>query len=202
MRYKPPLQYYIQILSKCFLGFFVTFLIMIPLSFGLEENSWRDLFLECIEGDCENGKGTMNYYSTQKYVGEFKDGKRHGQGTLYLPLHRKLSGKWRDDAIIEGTATLSDSTRYTGTWQYGYRHGKGELTYPDGRKYIGEFHAGNKHGQGKMIYPDGRVYTGEYKEGNRTGFGTMTYPDGKKISGRFLDGEYVGPRKKSQNVPE
>ena len=88
MRYKPPLRYYVQIISKCFLRFFVAFFILIPLSFGLEENSWKDLFLECIEGDCENGKGMMIYYSTQKYVGEFKDGKRHGQGTLSSPLQR------------------------------------------------------------------------------------------------------------------
>jgi hypothetical protein len=165
---------------------------MIPLSFGLEENSWKDLFLECIEGDCENGKGTMIYYSTQKYVGEFKDGKRHGQGTLYLPLYREISGKWRDDAIIEGSATLSDGTRYTGGWQFGYRHGNGRLTYPDGREYIGEFHDGQKHGLGTMKYPDGRIYIGEFWRGHRTGFGTMTYPSGKNFTGRFLDGKFVG----------
>jgi hypothetical protein len=74
----------------------------------------------------------MIYYSTQKYVGEFKDGQRHGQGTLYLPLQREMSGRWANDAIIEGSAILSDGTRYTGGWQFGYRHGKGKLTYPDG----------------------------------------------------------------------
>ena len=84
--------------------------------------------------------------------------------------------------------------------EFGYRHGKGELLYPDGRKYIGEFHAGNKHGQGTMIYPDGRVYTGEYKEGKRSGYGTMTYPGGKKITGQFLDSKYVGPGQKWYSV--
>jgi hypothetical protein len=78
----------------------------------------------------------MIHYSTQKYVGEFKDGKRHGQGTLYLPLDRTLRGTWRNDEIVQGTATLSDGTRYTGTWEFGYRQGKGELTYPDGRKSL------------------------------------------------------------------
>lgn len=163
---------------------------------AFEAKNWDKLYLECIEGNCVNGKGTMKYYSSQKYIGEFKDGKRNGQGTLYLPLHIVLTGTWRNDEIVEGTATFSDGTRYTGTWQYGYRHGKGELIYPDGRKYSGQFHAGNKHGQGNMIYPDGRVYTGEFKQGKRTGFGTMTYPDGKKVSGRFLDGNYLGPDKK------
>ena len=192
MRYKPPLRYYIQIVSKIFLGLMMPFFILIPLSYGIEEDSWKELYLECIEGDCENGKGTMIYYSTQKYVGEFKAGKRHGQGTLDLPLHIKIKGKWRDDVITEGSATLSDGSRYTGRWQYGYRHGNGRLTYPDGREYVGEFHGGQKHGKGIMKYPDGRIYTGEFMRGQRTGFGTMTYPSGQKITGQFLDGKFVG----------
>ena len=39
-------------------------------------------FAECIEGDCINGYGTFTWASGNKYVGEHKDGKGHGQGTL------------------------------------------------------------------------------------------------------------------------
>jgi hypothetical protein len=166
------------------------FILISPL-YGFDEPSFKELYHECIEGNCVSGTGTMIYYSTQKYVGEFKDGKRHGQGTLYLPLDRTPRGTWRNDEIVQGTATLSDGTRYTGTWAFGYRQGKGELTYPDGRKYVGEFHGGSKHGQGTMIYPDGRVYTGEFREGKRTGYGTVTHPNGRKITGRFSDGKYI-----------
>lgn len=35
----------------------------------------------CLDGNCENGKGTKTWESGNKYVGEFKDGKMHGQGT-------------------------------------------------------------------------------------------------------------------------
>jgi hypothetical protein len=176
--------------------FIIAFFMMISPIYGSEKKSWEERSLECIEGNCLNGKGTMIYYSSQKYIGEFKDGKRHGQGVLNLPLGRVLKGTWRNDEIVMGTATFSDGTRYTGSWEFGYRQGKGELLYPDGRKYIGEFHAGNKHGQGTMIYPDGRVYTGEYKKGKRTGHGIMTYPDGRKITGQFFDSKYVGPGQK------
>jgi hypothetical protein len=168
---------------------------MIPFSYGIDENSWKELYQECVEGDCQNGKGTMIYYSTQKYVGEFKNGQRHGQGTLYLPLQREMSGRWDNDAIIEGSATLSDGTRYIGGWKFGYRHGKGKLIYSDGRVYVGKFHDGQKHGQGTMKYPDGRIYVGDYWKGQRTGVGTMTYPNGQKLTGQFLDGEYMGPKK-------
>ena len=36
----------------------------------------------CISGDCENGHGTFTWANGGKYVGEWKDGKQHGQGTL------------------------------------------------------------------------------------------------------------------------
>jgi len=67
------------------------FILISPL-YGFDEPSFKKLYHECIEGNCVNGTGTMIYYSTQKYVGEFKDGKRYGQGTLYLPLDRTLRG--------------------------------------------------------------------------------------------------------------
>lgn len=195
MQYKPRFRNCIRHISKTILVFSAIFFIKIPFSYSIDENSWKDHYQECVEGDCQNGKGTMIYYSTQKYVGEFKNGKRHGQGTMYLPLRRELSGIWVNDAIIEGTATLSNGTRYIGGWQFGYRHGQGKLIYSDGRVYVGEFHAGQKHGQGTMKYPDGRIYVGDYREGKRTGVGTMTYPIGQKVTGQFLDGEYIGPEK-------
>jgi len=39
-------------------------------------------FAECIKGDCNNGYGTFTWSDGAKYVGGWKDDKRHGQGTL------------------------------------------------------------------------------------------------------------------------
>jgi len=99
-----------------------------------------------------------------KYMGEWKDGKRHGQGNM----------------------TYHDGSKFVGKWKNGKRHGQGTYTwcfycswcsslpggtnssissFADGRKYEGEFKDGKKHGQGKMILPDGKKYVGEYKDG-------------------------------------
>ena len=40
---------------------------------------------ECTEGDCEKGRGTKVYPDGTKYKGEFKSGKRSGQGRIKSP---------------------------------------------------------------------------------------------------------------------
>ena len=37
----------------------------------------------------------MTYSDGSKYIGEWKDGKLHGQGTYYFPDGRKMKGEWR-----------------------------------------------------------------------------------------------------------
>ena len=151
--------------------------------------AWAD---ECIEGDCINGYGTMVYTTGQKFIGNFKDGLRHGDGVFILLGGRKIVGVWQENEIVEGTYTMPDGTKYAGQWKYRERNGRGELTYPDGRRYVGEFKSDQRHGKGTLFYPDGRKYEGDFKFGERTGQGTMTYPDGRKYIGEFKDGKWSG----------
>ena len=100
-------------------------------------------FGQCISGDCENGYGTYNYKALKgeadsQYVGEWKDGKFHGQGTFTV----KYGGK------------------YVGEWKNGMKSGKGTMTYLDGSKYVGLWWNDKKFGQGTMTYVSGRVKKG------------------------------------------
>ena len=81
----------------------------------------------CISGNCINGQGTCTYADIpgSKYVGEFMNGKKNGQGTF----------------------TWADGAKYAGGWMDGKMHGQGTFTKDDGAivkglfkngKYVGE----------------------------------------------------------------
>ena len=55
-----------------------------------------------------------------EYVGEYKDGKKHGKGRY----------------------TWSDGGIYVGNWKDGKEHGQGTYTSPVGTKYVGEWREG------------------------------------------------------------
>ena len=59
---------------------------------------------QCIEGDCVNGQGTYTSSNGDKYVGEWKDGKRDGQGTSTYANGDTCSGLFENN-ICWGTVT-------------------------------------------------------------------------------------------------
>ena len=85
----------------------------------------------------DNCKGTYNYKSGHKYVGEFKDGQPHGKGTTTSP----------------------DGDKYVGEHKDGQPHGKGSAFSPDGNKYVGEFKDDMYNGKGTFTFTDGKKYS-------------------------------------------
>jgi hypothetical protein len=120
----------------------------------LSQNSWGSSLPEC-EGsplnesnwidslDWDNCQGTATSPYGDKYVGEWKDGKQHGQGTF----------------------TYSDGSKYVGEFKDGEYHGQGTLTYPEGSKYVGEWKDGKQHGQGTLTMIHGTKDEGIWKDG-------------------------------------
>ena len=58
-------------------------------------------FAGCIKGDCTNGYGTETFANGSKYVGEFKYGKGHGQGTFTFADGTVDNGIWKDSELVE-----------------------------------------------------------------------------------------------------
>ena len=134
---------------------------------------------KCILGDCENGQGTKIFSDGMKYVGEWKDGKAHGQGIQ----------TWDDS-----------ESKYVGEWKDGKHHGKGHFIYAPYSylkdEYVGEFKNGKRDGKGTYTYtwPKDK-YVGEWKEGKRYGQGTLIRADGIVQEGLWNNLEYLGPTK-------
>ena len=94
-----------------------------------------------------NGFGQLYYTDNDKngrkiYVGEFKNGERHGKGKLI----------W------------ADGSTYDGFWQDDVRHGVGIFTNADGHFYNGKWKSGKKHGKGVQNNEDGSSFEGEWFE--------------------------------------
>ena len=136
----------------------------------------------------------------ETYVGERKDGKYHGQGTLtysYDDQYRgEFKGEFKDGEYHgQGTFTNPDGTKYVGEFKDGEYHGQGTLTYHNGSVYVGRFNVGYRNGQGTFTSPDGEKYVGEWNEKGvreKSFQGTYTFHDGNKYEGEYKDGEYHG----------
>ena len=87
--------------------------------------------------------GTVIQSSGNKYVGGFKNGAYHGQGTY----------------------TYADGRKYVGEWKDNKRHGQGTYTTNDGVKYVGEWKNDLPNGLGVRTYADGRVEEGIWENG-------------------------------------
>jgi hypothetical protein len=88
-----------------------------------------------IKAGSENEE-VKTYDNGDRYEGEWKDGKRHGQGTLYYKSGSRYEGEWKDGKRHgQGTFFWNDGDRYEGEWKDDWKHGKGTMYLKDGRRY-------------------------------------------------------------------
>lgn len=80
----------------------------------------------CIQGDCENGKGTYVFKEgAAKYVGDFENKKPNGFGICTYATGDRYQGEWADGAFNgKGTLSKHDGTEVAGYWRAGEYIGK------------------------------------------------------------------------------
>jgi len=119
--------------------------------------------------------GTYTFANGDKYVGEWKDDKKYGQGTVtFAKSGNKHVGAYRDNK----------------------RNGQGTFTWANGSKYVGEFKNGKKNGQGTYTFAkSGNKYVGEFKDGKKNGQGTFTFASGNVKEGIFENDKFLYARK-------
>jgi hypothetical protein len=167
-----------------------------------------------------NCYGTYTFSNENKYVGEYKDNKQHGQGTFSWTDGGEYIGKWKNGKMHgqaintaqngniyigefkdnkfngQGTFTYGYKTKwagdkYAGGYKDGKLNGQGTYTWANGDYYVGEWRDDKKHGQGKNTWANGDYYLGEYKNNKRHGQGAYNYADGKVKEGIWEDGKFM-----------
>lgn len=111
-------------------------------------------------GNKFHGQGTYEWSDGDKYVGEWEDGRRSGQGTYTQPIRR-----------------FKESVEYVGEWKDGKYNGQGTLTFSNGEKYVGEWRDDKRHGQGIRTFLNVVQYTGEWRDNKYHGRGTLKFFD-------------------------
>lgn len=145
----------------------------------------------CIEGNCENGRGTYVSSDNGRYEGEWKDGKKHGKGTMIVSDGNKYVGDFLNDNLHgQGIYTWANGNKYEGEWQNNQRNGNGKMTTAEG-EYDGEWQNNQKNGNGKMTTSE-YEYTGEWKENEKDGKGRVVMRNGSKYEGEFSKGQMSG----------
>ncbi len=102
-----------------------------------------DLYSECLDGDCENGIGTMMWEDGTQYTGEWENGQQSGLGTMRWENGDEYTGSWENDLMNgEGTYHWDNGDEYAGEWEHGEQNGLGTMTWGDGTFYAGEWQYG------------------------------------------------------------
>ena len=146
-----------------------------------------------------------------KYVGEWREGLRHGTGVETYPAET-FSGSWSNgnatyigvythnasfQSLYEGKTTpnisscrLISPSISTGSLQSWYFH-TSECN-SEGH-YLGQTDPqGRRHGYGTQTYPDNSSYTGYWSEDKRHGFGRKLDLTGEVWDGMWVENEFTG----------
>ena len=141
---------------------------------GVYDSSWNN----CI--------GVWTNWLGAKYVGEFKDGSKSGQGTITLSNGEEYIGQWIDDKRNgQGAVTLPAGEKYFGEWRNGKYNGQGTITFPNGEKYVGQWIDNKRNGKGSVTFSNGQRYDGQWKDDTYNGQGTIILSTGEKYVGQW-----------------
>jgi hypothetical protein len=172
----------------------------------------------CLNGDCKDGFGTYVYEGTT-YIGQFKNGRSHGEGTSIEKNGTTFKGHWEKGLKKgEGTETNPDGISLTGNWDSLFLRGQGTETLPNGYYMKAKFTQLNftkneKYFSNENVEISWKEYS-EMKENKystkinaekalaaqpqcisgdcQNGYGVIRYNDGTKYFGMCKNGTYEG----------
>ncbi|KAJ9595979.1 hypothetical protein L9F63_012800 [Diploptera punctata] len=138
----------------------------------------------------KDGKGIFYTHSHFQYEGDWKHDYRHGYGILskkqendtYKSIY--VGDWWNGKKHGQGRYHYADGSCFDGEWKNGKRNGKGECFFADGSYYFGEWKNDRFHGYGLFIQSNGNQYEGEWQFDKKHGHGKYYHLD----SGQLQEG--------------
>ena len=154
----------------------------------------------------KQGQGVFTWENGSKYIGEFNNDKRSGQGTYTRANGDKYVGEFNKGLFDgHGAFTSFNGIEYIGNFKNGVRSGQGTLISVGGIEYVGQFKDNEPNGYGTKSWANGCKYVGQFKDGLRNGEGTFTELDGSSYKGEWVDDKCISNKfflKKGQNLGE
>ncbi|CAD8204239.1 unnamed protein product [Paramecium pentaurelia] len=115
------------------------------------------------------GEGVF-WSNSQKYIGQWHQGKKHGIG-WYQGIHKDYYiGQWENGRCC-GFCLHVNGQIYVGEVINDLKHGIGKEYLENGEFYSGEFRNGKLNGKGEYYWNNGNSYQGEFENGQRNGYG-------------------------------
>jgi hypothetical protein len=154
------------------------------------------LSAQCLEGDCQNGRGTYQFDNGNKYIGDFRRGIMNGKGTVYFANGNRYAGDWVS-GLREGAGiyTFANGSVYTGGFKKSKFVGQGTMTFSNGDKHVGLYENDQPNGIGSYTFKSGDRYEGGFKNGRFEGIGTMFYKNNEKYIGEWANNVRQGKGK-------
>jgi len=153
-------------------------------------------------GDFHNCFGTYTWANGNKYVGEWQNNKRNGQGINTWADGEKYIGEWQNDKRNgQGNNTWANGEKHVGLYKNDLRHGQGTYTHANGDTYEGGYKNDLMDGQGTYTYANGRKEVGEFKNDKLNGYAIKYFADGSiDQEGIFKDDEFIYAEESSPNI--
>lgn len=137
------------------------------------------------------------------YVGETKEGKKHGKGKLVLRNGDVYIGAWKNGKRSgQGVYIYSSGIKYNGQWKNDVMDGSGSFIIPGTGSYYGDIKEGQMTGFGVFNYNDGSVYEGYWKNGKWHGKGKYSLPDGRYLEAVFAEHQLIKILSQTEISPE
>lgn len=159
-----------------------------------------DIYTGEVKGRDMHGKGCYEFAHDEDakcfmcYSGEFKEGKKDGNGEFNFENGNIYTGSFLDDNMSGiGKMTYSSNDVYIGHWEDGKKNGHGIYVWSDDFAYVGDFKDSKMEGYGVCYNNLGEiVYSGDWKNSLIDGVGTYNWGNGKIYEGEFFQGKKHG----------